>query len=643
MKYLTIRNNIRDVTLGLAIATFGGQAHAQGCGANPSQAGRADASALDALGRSSLVAEIAATQAYTTDNGVAVLTAATLSNANQVAQGYIPQTEEGKALQLALQLRVTLLAFAAVCQSIVRLNPTVTGVNQFLDCIHPVNLALVAVNIAIRDTGIALIGGNGAPPPTCAAPSTFSFPRGVQGISNVIELFKGVAPAIDAFRDLEMAFQSLISSSMYWRAVLGLPTGQLPFVAESTQIANRANVWVGLEIAGHGTSAVSRGAIRQQDIDLIVDSYPHELVELIGQIGSTIQNTVDLQPTIDAAIDSVASILTDLQRMQNEVTRPTYDAQVDRVAGPIGREAVSTLSPRLTRGFHGELVKSALIHRLGHEQGRAVFDERFGTLSRTASITTSQLLRTELELSSLVGIGNLSVEVLGGDGFFVPIDSSNQVRVLRRSDNADVTHSVQVFALSGATIVIEGDQLRATDTMQPFAAVPETALVMAIDIPSSSWGVTQLAITDSDADDDLLADHWEANPGVRDNPLSVLSGRGSNPGPTNATCRGTQATIVGTDGPDNITGTTGRDVVAGLGGNDRINGIGGNDLICGDAGNDTLLGSAGNDRLFGGTGRDKLNGGAGRDKLNGGPGKDGCKGGSKNDTATSCEQSSSIP
>ena len=654
MNCLTVRNSTRRILCGLVLTTFMVRAYAQGCSADPSQAGRADFNALDAINRSSLISETDATRTYSMDNGIAVLTAATLSNINQIAQGYIPQTEEGKALQLALQVRASVLAFAAVCQSIVRLNPTVPGVNQFLTCIHPVNLAAVAAATAIRDLGLALIGANGAPPLTCAVPSAISFPRGVKGISNVIGFLSDVAPTIDAFRDLRMILGDLKDSSEFWgAAIVEAPNRRLPFVSESTEHRNRANVWLGSELAGHGTSAVSRGEIRQQDIDLIVDSYPHELVELVDQMASTIQNLAGVRPAVETAVRNVESLFTNLRRMQDEVVQPTYDVQVDLGASSIGQEAVSKSSPALTEEFHRQLGMSALIHWFGHEQGRTLFNERFGTPLLASSFSAPsagpsraralQFQRNELELSTLIGIGNLSVEVLGGDGFFVPIGSPHQVRVLRRSDNADVTNSVQILALSGATTVITGNQLLATDTLQPFAAVPEIGLIIAIDVPTSSWGITQLAITDTDTDDDLLADHWESNPGVRNDPLSVLSGQGSGSSPTEATCRSIQATIVGTDGPDNITGTTGRDVVAGLGGNDRINGIGGNDLICGDAGNDTLLGSAGNDRLFGGTGRDKLNGGAGRDKLNGGPGKDGCKGGSKNDTATSCEQSSSIP
>src|SRR5207249_11458563 len=44
-------------------------------------------------------------------------------------------------------------------------------------------------------------------------------------------------------------------------------------------------------------------------------------------------------------------------------------------------------------------------------------------------------------------------------------------------------------------------------------------------------------------------------------------------------CFGKPATILGTEGDDNLTGTAGADVIIGLGGNDTINGAGGGDLI----------------------------------------------------------------
>jgi Ca2+-binding RTX toxin-like protein len=88
------------------------------------------------------------------------------------------------------------------------------------------------------------------------------------------------------------------------------------------------------------------------------------------------------------------------------------------------------------------------------------------------------------------------------------------------------------------------------------------------------------------------------------------------------TCKGRQATIVGTDTPDQLSGTPGADVIVGLGGSDKLRGLAGNDVICGGDGNDTLRGGKGKDRLYGDAGKDTLRGGPGRDKLEGGAGKD---------------------
>lgn len=107
-----------------------------------------------------------------------------------------------------------------------------------------------------------------------------------------------------------------------------------------------------------------------------------------------------------------------------------------------------------------------------------------------------------------------------------------------------------------------------------------------------------------------------------------------------ATCKGKQATLVGTNGSDTIRGTGKRDVIAALKGKDKVSGLAGNDLVCagagkdkvnGGAGNDKLLGQKGNDTLKGGKGKDTLKGGAGKDTLKGGPGKDKLNGGAGKD------------
>jgi Ca2+-binding RTX toxin-like protein len=62
-------------------------------------------------------------------------------------------------------------------------------------------------------------------------------------------------------------------------------------------------------------------------------------------------------------------------------------------------------------------------------------------------------------------------------------------------------------------------------------------------------------------------------------------------------CLGHRATIVGTQGTDELTGTPRRDVIAALGGKDKVRGLGGADLICGGKGRDSLYGGAGRDRI----------------------------------------------
>ena len=76
--------------------------------------------------------------------------------------------------------------------------------------------------------------------------------------------------------------------------------------------------------------------------------------------------------------------------------------------------------------------------------------------------------------------------------------------------------------------------------------------------------------------------------------------------PVGETCQGLVATIVGTDGNDQLRGTPGDDVIVGLAGNDVIRGEGGNDVICGGPGNDVLFGDAGDDTLDGGTGKNNV-------------------------------------
>lgn len=113
------------------------------------------------------------------------------------------------------------------------------------------------------------------------------------------------------------------------------------------------------------------------------------------------------------------------------------------------------------------------------------------------------------------------------------------------------------------------------------------------------------------------------------------------------TCRGTEATIVGTPGDDAIETTRERDVIVARRGDDTIEGRRGRDLVCSGRGADEVRGGRGRDRLFGGAGRDFLGGGRGRDRLHGGAsrdmlvggrGRDRCRGGKGKDERRGCER-----
>lgn len=86
-----------------------------------------------------------------------------------------------------------------------------------------------------------------------------------------------------------------------------------------------------------------------------------------------------------------------------------------------------------------------------------------------------------------------------------------------------------------------------------------------------------------------------------------------------AECAGHPATIVGTDGDDDIVGTAGDDVIVALAGLDYVRGRDGRDVICGGADGDFFYGDAGRDQMYGGGDTDDEYGG---DYVDGGPGHD---------------------
>lgn len=97
------------------------------------------------------------------------------------------------------------------------------------------------------------------------------------------------------------------------------------------------------------------------------------------------------------------------------------------------------------------------------------------------------------------------------------------------------------------------------------------------------------------------------------------------------TCFNRRATIVGTEGPDNISGNpTKSDVIVALGGNDSIHtgtgdyptGSDPEDFICAGPGADLVKAGPGADRILGGDGNDELEGSFGSDYIDGNVGDD---------------------
>jgi RTX calcium-binding nonapeptide repeat (4 copies) len=144
--------------------------------------------------------------------------------------------------------------------------------------------------------------------------------------------------------------------------------------------------------------------------------------------------------------------------------------------------------------------------------------------------------------------------------------------------------------------------------------------------PGGAFQLDIGAAIEPDADQDGFGDETQDNclgtAGAANGCPSTVAIPPSPTSPTSPTCDGRQASILGTEGADQLSGTPQADVIAGLGGNDKLSGLAGNDVICGGTGRDTLKGGKGNDKLLGDAGKDTLTGGPDNDKLKGGAGKD---------------------
>jgi Ca2+-binding RTX toxin-like protein len=117
-----------------------------------------------------------------------------------------------------------------------------------------------------------------------------------------------------------------------------------------------------------------------------------------------------------------------------------------------------------------------------------------------------------------------------------------------------------------------------------------------------------------------------------------------------ATCRGAQATIIGTEEDDVLLGTDGEDIVVGGGGDDQIRTGDGNDLVCpgpgdggpADEGFDEIHTEGGEDGVVPSEGPSMIDMGAGEDYVEGGGGADQIKGGGGDDYLEGAEGSDEI-
>lgn len=196
---------------------------------------------------------------------------------------------------------------------------------------------------------------------------------------------------------------------------------------------------------------------------------------------------------------------------------------------------------------------------------------------------------------------------------------------------------------SGSCAVQAGKVTCAVGSLNPvgvnYGGAPETVTVVVV--PRSTGTISNTATVKGDQKDPVNANN-KATATTR-----VLAA---------PSCRGVTATVVGTNGDDELLGTPGPDVIVAFGGNDRIVSEAGRDLICagsghdyvgagtaadkvfGGAGRDRLLGRGGPDLLKGSAGNDVLNGGRGSDRLRGGRGFDVCRGGPGRDSIRGCER-----
>jgi uncharacterized repeat protein (TIGR01451 family) len=214
-------------------------------------------------------------------------------------------------------------------------------------------------------------------------------------------------------------------------------------------------------------------------------------------------------------------------------------------------------------------------------------------------------------------------------------DAATQVRLIdklpQRVEFVGVNASAGTCTRRARTVRCVIDTLASGDTARLSVRVR----------PTKEGTMTNTVTVDSRTPDPISEDNTDSEQTTVQNPEPVI-------------CGGRRATVIGTDGDDNLPGTDGNDVIAALGGNDTVAASGGNDFVCGSAGNDTIKGKGGDDSLRGGGGDDAMKGGGGADTvkgkggnddlvggrgpdvLRGGGGADTCRGGSGHDEERGC-------
>lgn len=239
--------------------------------------------------------------------------------------------------------------------------------------------------------------------------------------------------------------------------------------------------------------------------------------------------------------------------------------------------------------LNGDLVTDGRVmgHVVTRDSSRVVYR------AYQDSATSAELFSVRTTGGEAIKINTPISEISSVSEFVVTPDSS---RVIYRADEQFNVHELFATSVVGrGSIRIGPDMVRGGDIKTDLAVTPDSRRVVFLaDANVNGW--TEL--------------------------FSEFAG---------ARCKGTFATIIGTDGPDILRGTDGPDVIVGLGGADLIQGKRGADLICGGPGDDDIRGGKAGDTIHGQRGADTIRGQSGRDTIRGDSGADWIDGGGAGD------------